>query len=125
MPSIAAWLTVKNSTNRNATRSPLSQRSVAHRASAALLMLGKKDEPGAQPETGSSAKQDQTSESKPCGHGRNGADAFESARKVETQHQQLKSGDSCPECPTGKVYVQKEPKTLIRIVASYAKLLGK
>jgi transposase len=35
---------------------------------------------------------------------------------VETKHQQLKSGDSCPECPNGKVYVQKEPKALIRIV---------
>src|ERR1022692_1342533 len=79
-------------------------------------VLGKKDEPGAQPETGSSAKQDQTSDGKPSGHGRNGADAFESARKVEIQHQQLKSGDSCPECPNGKVYVQKEPKSLIRIV---------
>src|ERR1035438_8932414 len=62
-------------------------------------VLGQKDKSDAPPETGSSAKQDQTSESKPCGHGRNWADAFESARKVETKHQQLKSGDSCPECP--------------------------
>src|SRR6266446_1624283 len=79
-------------------------------------VLRKKDESGAQPETGSSANSDQPSDGKPCGHGRNGADAFESARKVETKHQQLQSGDSCPECPNGKVYVQKEPKTLIRIV---------
>ena len=79
-------------------------------------VLGKKDEPGAQPETESSAQQDQTSGSKPPGHGRNGADAFESAQKVETKHRQLKSGDGCPECPKGKVYVQKEPKPLIRIV---------
>ncbi len=78
-------------------------------------VLGKKDESEAQPETGSSAQQDPTS-GKPGGHGRNGADAFESARKVETQHQQLQSGDRCPECPNGKVYVQKEPKALIRIV---------
>jgi transposase len=79
-------------------------------------VLGRKDEPGAQPETGSSTQQDPTSDSRPPGHGRNGADAFESARKVETKHQQLKSGDRCPECPNGKVYVQKEPKSLIRIV---------
>ena len=79
-------------------------------------VLRKKDESGAQPETGSSANSDQPSDGKPGGHGRNGADAFESARKVETKHQQLQSGDSCPECPNGKVYVQKEPKTLIRIV---------
>jgi transposase len=79
-------------------------------------VLGKKDESGVQPETESSTQRDQTADSKPPGHGRNGADAFESARKVETKHQQLQSGDSCLECPNGKVYVQKEPKTLIRIV---------
>jgi transposase len=79
-------------------------------------VLGKKDEPGGQPETGSSANQDPRLERKPSGHGRNGADAFESARKVEIQHPQLQSGDSCPECPSGRVYVQKEPKALIRIV---------
>ena len=28
----------------------------------------------------------------------------------------MKPGDACPECPNGKVYAQKEPKTLIRIV---------
>jgi hypothetical protein len=32
-------------------------------------------------------------DSKASGHGRNGDAAFESARKVETRHQQLKSGD--------------------------------
>jgi transposase len=71
-------------------------------------VLAKKDEP--------SASQDPTSKGKPNGHGRNGADAFESAQKVEVKHPQLKSGDSCPECPNGKVYAQKEPKTLVRIV---------
>lgn len=76
-------------------------------------VLGQKDKSDAPPEA---AKQDQTSDSKPPGHGRNGASAFESAQKVETKHQQLKPGDSCPECPNGKVYVQKEPKALIRIV---------
>ena len=29
---------------------------------------------------------------------------------------QLKPGDPCPECREGRVYRQKEPKTLIRIV---------
>jgi Transposase IS66 family. len=79
-------------------------------------VLEKKDETSGQPETGSSANPDQRTDSKPPGHGRNGADAFESARKVETKHPQLQSGDRCPECPNGKVYVQKEPKALIRIV---------
>src|SRR6266536_6086854 len=65
-------------------------------------VLGKKEEAGGQPETGSSANSGQPSAGKAPGHGRNGADAFESARKVETQHQQLQSGDRCPECPNGK-----------------------
>ena len=72
-------------------------------------VLGKKEGSSVQPEGQPGA------ESKPPGHGRNGADAFESARKVEIKHQ-LQPGDSCPECPKGKVYVQKEPKALIRIV---------
>jgi hypothetical protein len=47
----------------------------------------------AQPETASSAKQDPASDGKASGHGRNEDAAFESARKAETRHQQLKSGD--------------------------------
>ena len=50
-----------------------------------------------------------------AGHGRNGAQAFSGARKVSITHQQLASGDRCPDCGRGKVYVQREPKTLARI----------
>ena len=50
------------------------------------------------------------------GHGRNGAQAFSGARKVTIAHQQLAGGDRCPDCGKGKVYVQKEPKALVRIV---------
>ena len=50
------------------------------------------------------------------GHGRNGAEAFGGARKVEIAHQKLKHGDRCPECGKGNVYGQKEPKVLVRIV---------
>jgi transposase len=50
------------------------------------------------------------------GHGRNAAAAFTGARKVPIQHPELKSGDRCPECEKGKVYVQKEPKPLVRII---------
>src|SRR5207244_13406863 len=58
---------------------------------------------------------DQQIASKP-GHGRNAATAFSGARKVAIQHAKLKSGDGCPECEKGKVYVQKEPKPLVRII---------
>src|ERR1700676_4579949 len=52
----------------------------------------------------------------PPGHGRNPAEAFGSAPKVEIAHQKLKHGDRCPECEKGNVYGQKESKVLVRIV---------
>jgi transposase len=52
----------------------------------------------------------------PAGHGRNAASAFTGAEKVCVHHAQLKPGDVCPECRAGRVYRQKEPATLIRIV---------
>ena len=54
--------------------------------------------------------------SAPAGHGRNAASAYSGAEKVSVQHAQLKPGDPCPECRAGRVYRQREPKTLIRIV---------
>src|ERR1044071_1090684 len=50
------------------------------------------------------------------GHGRNGAEAFGGAQKVDIAHQNLKHGDRCPECGKGNVYGQKEPKVLVRLV---------
>ena len=50
------------------------------------------------------------------GHGRHGAQAFSGARKVAITHQQLTAGERCPDCSQGKVYLQKEPKALVRIV---------
>jgi len=35
---------------------------------------------------------------------------------VAVPHPNLKPGDACPECPKGKVYAQKEPRPLVRIV---------
>ena len=52
----------------------------------------------------------------PPGHGRNGAEAFRGAGKVEIKHQNLTHGDRCPECGKGNVYAQKEPKVLVRII---------
>jgi len=51
-----------------------------------------------------------------AGHGRNGAEAFVGAQKIEIAHQDLKHGDRCPECGKGNVYEQKEPKVLVRII---------
>lgn len=57
-----------------------------------------------------------TSKPGPAGHGRNGAAAFTGANRVAVEHATLQSGDRCPECREGRVYRQKEPATLIRIV---------
>jgi transposase len=50
------------------------------------------------------------------GHGRNAASAFVGAPRIEIAHPNLKHGDRCPACGQGNVYVQKEPKVLVRIV---------
>jgi transposase len=52
----------------------------------------------------------------PAGHGRNGAAAFTGANRMAVAHDTLHAGDSCPVCEEGKVYRQKEPATLIRII---------
>ena len=52
----------------------------------------------------------------PAGHGRNGPAAFTGANRMAVAHDTLHAGDSCPVCEEGKVYRQKEPATLIRII---------
>jgi transposase len=72
----------------------------------AVLGTSESSEAGTEPETNAPA----------AGHGRNGAGAFVSARKMAIAHAKLKHGDRCPECGKGNVYGQKEPKVLVRIV---------
>jgi hypothetical protein len=50
------------------------------------------------------------------GHGRNGARAYAGARRVEVPHTTVRTGDRCPECQKGKVYQQREPACLVRVV---------
>src|SRR5713101_6339211 len=66
-------------------------------------------------ETGAGTQPDVHSPPAP-GHGRNGAEAFGGARKVEIAHPKVTHGGRCPECGKGNVYGQKEPKVLVRIV---------
>ncbi len=60
--------------------------------------------------------QPETNDSPPPGHGRNGAEAFVSSRKIAIAHPKLKHGDRCSDCGKGNVYGQKEPKVLVRIM---------
>src|SRR5271168_1983539 len=69
-----------------------------------------------EPKNSPSAASESPKPTAPAGHGRNAASAFTGAEKVSVQHAQFKPGDPCPECGEGRVYRQKEPKTLIRIV---------
>jgi transposase len=62
------------------------------------------------------AASEATAKQAPAGHGRNGAAAFTGARQIAIPHASLQPGTLCPACEKGKVYRQKEPKPLIRIV---------
>ena len=78
-------------------------------------VLGKSE--GAETDAGTEPK---TNASPAPGHGRNGAEAIVSSRKIAIAHPQLKHGDRCPECERGNVYRQKEPKVLVRIAGAGA-----
>ena len=53
---------------------------------------------------------------KPKGHGRNGAQDYTGAQRVKVAHESLKPGDHCPLCRKGKVYAQKIPAYIVRLV---------
>ena len=65
---------------------------------------------------GDTGKQPDPNAPPPPGHGRNGAEAFSGATRVEIKHQTLAHGDRCPECGQGNVYAQKEPRVLVRVI---------
>src|SRR5262249_46481957 len=48
------------------------------------------------------------------GHGRNGADAYRGAERIDVPHPSLGAGDACPACGQGTVY-EKAPGVLVRI----------
>jgi transposase len=48
------------------------------------------------------------------GHGRNGADAYRSAERIDVPHPSLAAGDPCPACGQGTVY-EKAPGVVVRI----------
>jgi transposase len=50
------------------------------------------------------------------GHGRNGADAYKKAERINVPIQDLKPGEPCRECPKGKLYPVKKAGTLVRFV---------
>jgi transposase len=64
------------------------------------------------------AKTDASAEAEPApaspGHGRNGADAYQGAARIDVPHPSLSAGDPCPSCEKGTVY-EKAPGVVVRI----------
>jgi transposase len=52
------------------------------------------------------------------GHGRNGADEYTGAEKVNITHDSLQHCDPCPTCDDGKLYRQPTPGVLVRVKGS-------
>ena len=72
--------------------------------------------PNAGGEAAAAGPPQQEQKKKKPGHGRNAAAAYEGARRVQTAHPTLQTGDPCPACEKGKLYRQQEAKVLVRIV---------
>ena len=68
------------------------------------------------PAASASGKERQTDAPVSSGHGRNSAAVFTGGNRVAVAHATLHSGDTCPECREGRVYRQKQPATLLRII---------
>jgi transposase len=69
---------------------------------------------------GAPARADSTDEppaprATPPGHGCNAAAAYTGAEQVTLAHPELRSGEACPGCECGKLYLQSEPAKLVRI----------
>ena len=66
------------------------------------------------------AQSDSEASSEGHGHGRNGADAFTGAEKIEVRHESLAPGDPCPKCGEGTLYDTRRPGVLVRLVGQAA-----
>ena len=104
-----------------ARAAPLSEPDYEKLKSALHALAGMLPQPRSTEKTknvlGQSAEPAPENEPEPVkGHGRNGASSYTGAQKVTVSHPQLHAGDACPGCEKGKVYPQKEPRTLVRVV---------
>jgi transposase len=60
-------------------------------------------------------KKDSEEKEKRKGHGRKGADDYTGAKRVCIPHESLKTGEVCPLCGKGKLYLLKEPAVRVRV----------
>ncbi|MBV9480599.1 MAG: IS66 family transposase [Acidobacteria bacterium] len=73
-------------------------------------------EPTPKPSSDKAGAEKPKAQKQTAGHGRNGAEEYRNAPRVQVAHASLKHGDRCPGCQKGKVYEQQEPWRLVRIV---------
>ena len=82
-------------------------------------VLGDEEKKGKKKPKGSKGKDPSSNDrEKPKGHGRNGADNYPGAKRIPVSHPRMKKGCTCPECRKGKVYRQKDPGKVLRILGS-------
>lgn len=62
------------------------------------------------------AGKDGAASGRASGHGRNGAEAYTGAEKIEIAHATLSPGDPCPRCEAGTVYTTGRPGVVVRLI---------
>ena len=87
---------------------------------AAVVGNGQNPPPSAEESAAAAAatedEEAQSRESRRKNHGRNGADAYSGAEKIEVRHESLQAGDPCPKCEDGTVYETNRPGVLVRLL---------
>ena len=80
------------------------------------MIFGHKTEKTKNIRDGSKKKPDSSKKQKKAkGHGKNGADDYVGAKKVQIFHSALQHCDPCPACDDGKLYRQLLPGVIVRI----------
>ena len=75
------------------------------------------DAPTSTDRSGIAASDSSDGATKRKGHGRNAAAVYTGAQRIQIEHTLLHSGDGCPGCQMGKVYLMNEPSKLVRVRA--------
>ena len=89
------------------------QTDAGHPPDGAEAAEGSSEESGASVSSEAAAGEEDD-ESLVKGHGRNGADAYTGAKKIEVAHESLSPGDPCPKCEAGTVYETGRPGVVVR-----------
>ena len=74
------------------------------------------DTASAEARPGDAAENESAATGEGKGHGRNGADDYTGAEKIDVPHPSLVSGDACPQCEEGTVYDTRRPGVVVRLV---------